>query len=99
MRLPRRPWRRSRTERVTPVLRLGAIVDHSSIHGIECRRLGDAARLALEEVLARIRSAQPEDYQRLLRVVKEVVPLSPEETEDGTQGEWKAESAKDWETR
>jgi hypothetical protein len=64
------------------------------IHGIPCR-LHTAAQRTLREVLDRIQSAQPVDYGRLVRVVREVVPLPPEETEDGTMGGWKADEPRD----
>jgi hypothetical protein len=76
-------------------LLLGVFVVHDSIPDIPCRLRSAAARDALKSVLDTIRSAQPEDYLRLLRVVKEVVPLAPEETEDGTMGEWKQDLADD----
>jgi len=64
------------------------------INDIPCR-LHIAAQRTLREVLDRILLAQPVDYERLVRVVREVVPLSPEETKDGTVGEWKADEPRD----
>jgi hypothetical protein len=43
----------------------------------------------------RIQLAQQEDDDRLLRVVREIAPLLPEETNDGTQGEWRKELPRD----
>jgi hypothetical protein len=65
------------------------------IRGIPCRLQTTDARRTLGDVLDRIRSAQPEDYERLLGVVSEVAPLSVEETADGTLGEWKADKETD----
>ena len=43
------------------------------------------------EALDRIRTAQPQDDERLVQFVRDVVPLSTEEAEVGTLGEWKAD--------
>ncbi len=65
--------------------------DDCAIHGIPCHLQTAAARRTLGEVLDRIQSAQPQDYAQLRRFVRKVVPLAPEETEDGTMGQWKEE--------
>ncbi len=62
-----------------------------TIRSIPCGLQIATARRTLGQVLDRIRVAQPIDYDRLRRVVREVIPLSPEEPADGTTGEWKAE--------
>jgi hypothetical protein len=69
---------------------------HGKIHGIPCSLRTAIARDTLSEVLDRIRLAQPDDYERLRRVVRDVIPLSPEETQDGSDlGEWKMDKAQD----
>ncbi len=66
-----------------------------TIRSIPCSLQTAAARRTLGKVLDRIRLAQPVDFARLLRVVREVIPLAPEETADGTTGEWKADKPRD----
>jgi hypothetical protein len=66
-------------------------MSYRRIRGIPYRLRTAPARRALGEALDRIRTAQPQDDERLVQVVREVVPLSSEEAEVGTLGEWKAD--------
>ena len=56
--------------------------------GIPCRLTVPAARRVLREVLEQIRDRRPSDWERILRVVTEIAPLQPDQTTDGTCGEW-----------
>ncbi len=59
------------------------------IHGIKsCLRTLRACQ-AVALVLRQIRKRFPSDYVRLKETVREIRPLSEEETADGTLGEWK----------
>ncbi len=59
------------------------------IHGIKSSLRTLRARQATALVLRHIRSKFPADYARLRERVREIRPLSEEETADGTLGEWK----------
>jgi hypothetical protein len=59
-----------------------------TVRGVPCDLQNDEARLILGEVLDRIQAAQPDDFDRIRRVVREVRPLTDKHKEDGTMGEW-----------
>ncbi len=59
------------------------------IHGIKSSLRTLRARQAVALVLRQIRKRFPSDYVRLKETVREIQPLSEEETADGTLGEWK----------
>jgi hypothetical protein len=61
-----------------------------SVRGIRCWVQSERARKVFRDVLDRIRVAQESDYQRIQRVVREIVPLTRAQKHDGTTlGEWK----------
>src|SRR4051794_18641201 len=66
-------------------------VDRLGPHDIACKLNSGPALRAATQVLDRIRAAQPEDYNRLIRVVRDIVPLGAGEKQDGTLGEWFAD--------
>jgi hypothetical protein len=68
-----------------------------SIHGITCRLNDRGMRQAARQVLDQIKRRRPEDYARVVARVREIVSLTAEETEDGTQGKWRRDpSPKTW---
>jgi len=53
-------------------------------------RVSKRTRAALRAVLDKIRDCSPDDFKRIRRVVREILPLTAEEVEGRTQGEWRA---------
>ncbi len=58
------------------------------ILGIPCSLTNPAARIAFHDVLFAIMEGHPEDFARILRLVTEVVPITPELRDEGTEGAW-----------
>jgi hypothetical protein len=63
------------------------------VHGIPCF-LGASMRREIGGVLVRIRNRCRADYQDIIRLVREIKPVSAEEAADGTQGEWRADQGR-----
>lgn len=58
---------------------------------MDMEQLKPATQAVVREVLDRIMAVSPEDHERLLKCVRDIVPLPEDEQADGTCGKWVAD--------